>query len=823
MTPQTPVKTARAPFRLRMYFSLGSFIAIVVSALALGFVYRYVSNQNLLIYGQEHNLVVARVLENATVAQIASLLSTSDNELPISALKVHPAIDQTAIAASEYLRTTAVVKVRIFSPGGRIIFSTEADEIGSLGSHEAIGEVVRDERVVSEMLLGPDQSLLDGGTHAHVHERCIVSTLAPFLDAANGETGVVGAIQIDYDVTPLHAGIVSTQYTLYAATIMVMAALYAGLFLIVALAERRLKLAEREGRGYQHKLEEQNQLLQSLTNDLTKARDQALDASKAKSTFLANMSHELRTPLNAVIGYTELMMEEGTDKAAQDVLLLDIQKVNAAGRHLLSLINHILDLSKVEAGKMEYRVESFSVSEIIQDAVSSIASLLRQNQNQLVLEIDEHIGNMDSDVTKVRQIIFNLIGNANKFTQSGTIVVRVYREHSGGNEEWIVISVADTGIGMTEEQMKYLFTPFTQADSSTTRRYGGTGLGLAISRQISRLLGGEITAHSQINKGSTFVAKLPAKAARLPTAAELDWFKVGPKVDAASVRFNVPLGLRERRNRISTVLAIDDDPAVRDLMERFLTRQGFYAYSAADAYEGLELARQLQPDVITLDVMMPEKDGWWVLTQLKRDPSLCDIPVIMLTMVEDRELGYALGASDFINKPVSSQKLADAIARHVRLPQSIALVVQQDDVSRDSIRTILEEQGLRVLTALDGKEAFDVLRTVTPQLIIADLTSDTGDGVMFVDKLKRDENWSAIPIILTTGEEIATLRAQELNKNMQLLLQRPSDSSAKFLENLKNQIIQHVRTYNVCQHDSGNRNWIEPQSRGVQTKESETE
>lgn len=823
MTPQTPVKNPRAPFRLRMYFSLGSFIAIVVSALALGFVYRYVSNENLLIYGQEHNLVVIRVLENATITDIAGLLSTADNGLPNNALKAHPAIGKTAIAASDYVRTTAVVKVRIFSVQGRIVFSTEPDEIGSLGAPESISDVVRNERVVSEMFISPDGPQPNDATHIHVHERCVVSTLAPLLDATNGGAGVVGAIQVDYDVTPLHAGILSTQYTLYVATIVVMASLYAGLFLIVALAERRLKLAEREGRGYQHKLEEQNQLLQSLTNDLTKARDQALDASKAKSTFLANMSHELRTPLNAVIGYTELMMEEGTENAPQDILLLDIQKVNAAGRHLLSLINHILDLSKVEAGKMEYRVESFSVAEIIRDAVSSIASLLRQNQNQLVLEIDDHIGKMDSDVTKVRQIFFNLIGNANKFTQSGTIVVRVFRERAGGNEDWIVFSVADTGIGMTDEQMKYLFTPFTQADSSTTRRYGGTGLGLAISRQISRLLGGEITAYSQINKGSTFVAKLPAKAPWTPTSAETDWFKVGPKVDAASVRFNVPIGLREKRNRISTVLAIDDDPAVRDLMERFLTRQGFYAYSAADAYEGLELARQLRPDVITLDVMMPEKDGWWVLTQLKRDPNLCDIPVIMLTMVEDSELGYALGASDFINKPVSSQKLADAIARHIRLPQSIALVVQHDEVSRQLIRTLLEEQGLRVLTASDGKEAFDTLRTVTPQLILADLTSDAGDGVMFVDKLKRDENWSAIPVILTTGEEIVALRARELNDNMQLLLQHPSNSSANFLESLKNQIIQQVRTYNICQNEPGDTSWIQTKSRSAEAKESELE
>lgn len=586
-------------------------------------------------------------------------------------------------------------------------------------------------------------------------------------------------------------------HTLYIATVVVLAILFVGLHLIIVVAERRLKITEQESLGYQAKLIEQNHLLQSLTNDLTKTRDQALDVSKAKSTFLANMSHELRTPLNAVIGYTELIMEEGSDHASREDLLLDIQKVNAAGKHLLSLINNILDLSKVEAGKMDYRIELFSITEMIRDAVVSVDSLLRQSQNKLVLEIDENIGDMSSDITKVRQILFNLIGNANKFTQNGTIVVRVQREMGDNSEEWIIINVSDSGIGMTEDQVKHLFTPFSQADSSTTRRYGGTGLGLAISRQLCRLLGGDISAYSQVNKGSTFVAKLPAATKRTPIPVETEWFKVGPKVDAAGVRFNAPIGVREKRSQVSTVLAIDDDASVRDLMERFLSRQGFYTYTAADAFEGLELARQIMPDVITLDVMMPEKDGWWVLTQLKSDPNLCDIPVIMLTMVEDRELGYALGASDFINKPVSSQKLAETISRHVRLPQSIALVVQYDPESRRTIREILESQGLRVITAVDGKEAFDSLRNVTPQLIIADLASNVGDGLTFVDKLKRDENWNTIPVILTTGDEIAASRADELSENMKFLLHNRASASTNFLEDLKNQIVRQIRTFNM--------------------------
>lgn len=585
--------------------------------------------------------------------------------------------------------------------------------------------------------------------------------------------------------------------TLYVSTVAVLSLLFAGLHGMIVLAERRLKIIERENLDYQAKLVERNDLLQSLTNDLMKTRDQALDISKAKSTFLANMSHELRTPLNAVIGYTELIIEEGSASTTREALMLDIQKVNAAGKHLLSLINNVLDLSKVEAGKMDYRIELFSVADMIRDAVISVDSLLRQSQNRLVLEIADNVGEMSSDITKVRQILFNLISNANKFTQNGTITVRVLLERGEDREDWVVINVSDSGIGMTEEQVKHLFTPFTQADSSTTRRYGGTGLGLAISRQLCRLLGGDITATSQINKGSSFVARLPAAAKRSPIPIETEWFKVGPKVDAAGVRFNAPIGINEKRNQVSTVLAIDDDANVRDLMERFLSRQGFYTYTAANAFEGLELARQLKPDVITLDVMMPEKDGWWVLTQLKSDPNLCDIPVIMLTMVEDRELGYALGASDFINKPVSSQKLAETITRHIRSPQSIALVVQYDPESRRTIRETLESQGLRVITAVDGKEAFDSLRNVTPHLIIADLASTGGDGLTFIDKLKRDENWSTIPVILTTGDEIAASRADELSENMKILSQSCSYLSSNFLEDLKNQIAEQIRTFNV--------------------------
>jgi signal transduction histidine kinase len=358
-----------------------------------------------------------------------------------------------------------------------------------------------------------------------------------------------------------------------------------------------------------------------VEEDLRRAKEAAESANRTKSQFLANMSHELRTPLNAVIGYSEMLREEAQDLAL-DSFVPDLEKIGAAGRHLLALINDILDLSKIEAGKMELFLEDFAVDDAVREVAATVRPLVEKNGNRLQVECPDDIGTMHADLTKVRQSLFNLLSNAAKFTRQGTITLSIARERKE-DRDWIVMRVADTGIGMSPEQQARLFEPFTQADASTTRQFGGTGLGLAITRRFCRMMGGDIEVGSEPGKGSMFTVCLPAVV--LPLEPE-DTVTVTSEAEHTADAANI-------------VLVIDDDPNARNLMQRFLAREGFEAVTAASGEEGLAAARRLHPRVITLDVMMPRMDGWEVLTQLKADPNLCDIPVVMLTMVDNRNLG----------------------------------------------------------------------------------------------------------------------------------------------------------------------------------------
>src|SRR5262245_30482913 len=336
-------------------------------------------------------------------------------------------------------------------------------------------------------------------------------------------------------------------------------------------------------------------------------------ADRHKSEFLANMSHELRTPLNAIIGYSEMLQEESQD-LGQENFIPDLQKIEGAGKHLMSLINNILDLSKIEAGKMDLFLEVFDIRPMLEEIVNTIKPLVDKNSNTLHLRCSADVGAMTADLTKVRQTLFNLISNACKFTERGTITLEVARERNGG-AEWLRFCVSDTGIGISPEQINKLFQAFTQADTSTTRKYGGTGLGLAISQKFCQLMGGQISVSSSLGQGSTFTIRLPA--AGIVTKIGPASFEATEKdtPGAPLVFTGAPLGL-----------VIDDDPAVRDLMHKFLAKEGLRMAAAASGEEGLLLAKELHPAVITLDVLMPGMDGWAVLTRLKADGDLSAIP-----------------------------------------------------------------------------------------------------------------------------------------------------------------------------------------------------
>jgi signal transduction histidine kinase/CheY-like chemotaxis protein len=494
-------------------------------------------------------------------------------------------------------------------------------------------------------------------------------------------------------------------------------------------------------------------------------------ADRHKSEFLANMSHELRTPLNAIIGYSEMLQEDAADLGAEQ-FTDDLKKINAAGKHLLELINAVLDLSKIEAGKMELYLESFDVAGLVRDIGAVIQPLAAKNANRLELSCPAEIGTMRADLTKVRQALFNLLSNACKFTDHGTVSLTVGRE-AVDHVDWMMFRVADTGIGMTPAQLARLFEAFTQADAATTRRYGGTGLGLALSRRLCRMMGGDVTAESEPGRGSTFTIRLPARV--------LD----APETPAPVATLAVPVP-----SSASTVLVIDDEAAVRDLMQRFLTKEGFRVVTAAGGEEGLRRARELRPDAITLDVMMPGLDGWAVLSALKADASVADIPVVMLTIVDDRNLGYALGAADYLTKPIDRERLVTVLKQHRRdLP---VLVVDDDAEVRQLFRRILESEGYTVVEAENGRVALERLRDAVPSVILLDLMMPEMDGFEFVTEFRRQGSWRAIPIVVITARDLSHDDRERLNGYVQKILQKGAHGREQLLAEVRELVATSV-------------------------------
>jgi PAS domain S-box-containing protein len=491
---------------------------------------------------------------------------------------------------------------------------------------------------------------------------------------------------------------------------------------------------------------------------LLEAKEAAESASRVKSAFLANMSHELRTPLNAIIGYSEILLEDLLDQG--DAAAGDLKKIQGAGKHLLKLINDILDLSKIEAGRMDVYYEQVLLGRLTDEVRTIIEPTLNANNNALVVDCPPDIGTLRTDLTKLKQSLINLLSNAAKFTKQGTVTLRISRRTEDDGRSWVKFEVIDSGIGMTPEQLSRLFQAFTQADSSTTRNFGGTGLGLTITKHFSGMLGGSIDVSSELGKGSKFTIELPDEAAShlIEEDAEAGFGATDSEPSGDAIH----------------VLVVDDDPAVHDVLAVTLGKQGYRISHARDGMEALASMRKSPPDVVTLDVMMPKVDGWSVLGTMKSEPELEHIPVIMLTIVDDRNLGFSLGASEYMTKPIDRGRLLALVRRFSPdAEDGLVLVVDDDADVRGLVRKTIKDAGMRTAEAAGGRAALEWLAVnPKPSLVLLDLMMPEMDGFTFLQKARGSPELVDLPIVILTAKDLSEDERSYLAEKTLLILSK---------------------------------------------------
>ena len=547
---------------------------------------------------------------------------------------------------------------------------------------------------------------------------------------------------------------------------------------LVALVDEAYATHEADRALIERSLELSSVELSAKNEALARARDEAESANRSKSSFLANMSHEMRTPLNAIIGYSELLLEEVHDLQPAE-FAPELEKIRGAGRHLLGLINDVLDLSKIEAGRMDVTLEDVDVRVTTGAVITLLAGSARQRGNTLDFSCDVNVLKVRADAGKLRQALVNLVGNAIKFTSEGRVGMHARRAsvaegRAAGVTGWealaadagcVALEVRDTGIGIAPEVQARLFNPFTQGDGSTARRYGGTGLGLSLSRRFCQMMGGDVTLTSTPGVGSTFTVWLReseqvwAGGAVSPVAMSV----VPPSARRVNAASSAPL-----------VMAVDDDPEALDLVGRFLAKHGFRVVGRSSGADSVEEAARLAPVCILLDVMMPDIDGWRVLSALKTDARTREIPVVMATMTSERDLGFALGAAEFLTKPMDWERLARILDSYAgRGAHRQVLVVDDDPAARELHRRTLAREGWDVQEAVDGATALVALRAVAPpSLVVLDLTMPGMDGFGVLAAMRADPALQGVPVLVVSGRELTPEEQASLRAEVVTVLQK---------------------------------------------------
>lgn len=515
--------------------------------------------------------------------------------------------------------------------------------------------------------------------------------------------------------------------------------------------------------------------IENLLKELKTATEEAESANKTKSEFLANMSHELRTPLNAIIGYGELLQEDAEEDGLAEYSN-SLDKIVGAAKHLLSLINDVLDLSKIEAGKMDIYLEDIVLADLVKDLSAIADPLMKKNNNKFISEISPEPTTIYSDLTRVRQSLLNLLSNASKFTTEGQITLRIHLLEN--DKEYIKFSVVDTGIGMSPSQLEKLFKAFSQVDASTTRKYGGTGLGLYLTKRFSEMLGGDITVESEEGKGTIFSIVLPVQCS-----------KGVAKKTALKDLAAAPAAAPAVQKVAKTVLVVDDDPSVHREIKNVLDKFQYNVLHAYNGKEGLKLAKEMKPDAITLDIVMPVIDGWGVLAGLKADPELAKIPVIMISVVCEKDLSIALGAIDYISKPIDSRQLMEKICNVALNSTSKSILIVDDEFSsRELMSQIVEKKGWRSIEAINGCEALEWLKIIEPSLILLDLMMPEMNGFALLEALQKNELWRLIPVIIVTAKDLSAEERQFLEGHSKAIVHKGTDSRKELITAICHQV-----------------------------------